>query len=141
MEASNKTAVTIEANVNAPVDKVWKYWSEPEHITQWAFASDEWHCPRAENDLRAGGKINSRMEAKDGSMGFDFEGTYDEVREHEYLEYTLGDGRKVQVSFEPQGDSTKVTESFEAENQNDIEMQRGGWQAMLDNYKKHAESI
>ncbi|SHE37650.1 SRPBCC family protein [Flavisolibacter ginsengisoli] len=140
METANKTRITVETTVNAPIQKVWDYWIKPEHITKWNAASDDWHTPWAENDLRVGGKFRARMEAKDGSFGFDFEGTYDDVQENKYLEYTIADGRKVQVDFSSQGNSTKVTETFEAENTNSIEMQRGGWQAIMDNFKKYAES-
>ena len=140
METQEKTVVTIETTVNAPVEKVWEYWTKPEHITKWNHASDDWHSPRAENDLRTGGKFSARMEAKDGSMGFDFAGVYDEVRNNEYIEYTMGDDRKVKVTFTPQGNATKVVESFEAENTHSIEMQRGGWQAILDNFKKYTEA-
>jgi uncharacterized protein YndB with AHSA1/START domain len=140
MEATNKTAVTIEATVNAPVDKVWKYWSEPEHITQWAFASDEWHAPRAENDLRTGGKFTTRMEAKDGSFGFDFGGEYTQVVKNELIEYIMGDGRQVKVVFTPQGNETRIVSTFDAEDTNPVEMQRDGWQAILDNFKKHVEA-
>lgn len=140
METANKTVVTVEATVNAPVEKVWKYWSAPEHITKWNHAIDTWHSPYAENDLRTGGKFRARMEAKDGSMGFDFEGVYDEVKANEIIRYTMSDGRRVSVHFTPDGDQTKVVESFEAEDQNSIEMQRGGWQAILDNFKKYTEA-
>jgi uncharacterized protein YndB with AHSA1/START domain len=140
MLTREKTIITVENTINAPVQKVWEYWSKPEHITQWNNASDDWHTPRAENDLRAGGSFVSRMEARDGSFGFDFGGVYDAVKPNEYIEYTLGDGRKVKIHFSAQGDSTKVTESFEAESTNSIEMQRTGWQAILDNFKKHTEA-
>jgi len=139
MEAMNKTLITIETVVNAGVDKVWECWNKPEHITQWCNASDEWHTVRAENDLRVGGKFNSRMEAKDGSMGFDFWGIYDVVKPNEKIEYTMGDGRKCEITFTANGNSTKVVESFEAEEENSVEMQKGGWQAILDNFKKYAE--
>ncbi len=139
METLSKTLITVHSSINAPVEKVWKYWSSPEHITQWCNASDDWHTPHAENDLRVGGKFMSRMEAKDGSMGFDFGGTYDAVRENEYVEYTMGDGRKVKVNFISKGNTTEVEESFEAETTNPIEMQRTGWQNILDNFKKHVE--
>jgi uncharacterized protein YndB with AHSA1/START domain len=139
METLSKTLITINSSIDAPVEKVWKYWSSPEHITQWCNASDDWHTPRAENDLRVGGKFKSRMEAKDGSMGFDFGGTYDAVRENEYMEYTLDDGRKVKVNFISNGNRTDIEESFEAESTNPIEMQRTGWQNILDNFKKHVE--
>lgn len=126
--------------MSAPVEKVWKFWSQPEHITQWNNASDDWHTPSATNDLKAGGKFSYRMEAKDGSFGFDFGGEYNEVKAHERIVYTLGDGRKVNVTFSPEGNATKVTETFEAEQTNSPEMQKGGWQAILDNFKKYVES-
>lgn len=141
METPTKTVITVEATINAPVKKVWKIWNEPEHITQWCFASDDWCAPRAENDLREGGKLKTRMEAKDGSMGFDFEGTYTNVKQNELIEYALEDGRKVKIVFSGTGNETKVSESFDAENTHPVEMQRGGWQAILDNFKKHAESV
>lgn len=140
METMNKTVITVENTINAPVEKVWNYWTKPEHITQWCNASDEWHTPRAENDLKVGGKFNSRMEARDGSMGFDFWGIYDAVKNNEYIEYTMGDGRKCKITFTANGNSTKVVESFEAEEENSIEMQKGGWQAILDSFKKYAET-
>ncbi len=139
METQNKTVVTVENTINAPISKVWEYWSKPEHITKWSFASDDWHTPRATNDLRKGGSFSSRMEAKDGSMGFDFGGVYDEVRNNEYMEYTMGDGRNVKVIFAADGNTTKVTESFEAESLHPIEMQQMGWQAILNNFKKYTE--
>jgi len=140
METTKKTAITIESTVKAPVEKVWKLWADPEHITKWATASDDWHTPTAQNDLRVGGKFSSRMEAKDGSMGFDFGGVYDEVKANELIEYTLGDGRKVVVHFTGKGDTTKIVQTFEAEETNPIEMQRGGWQAILNNFTKYAEA-
>jgi uncharacterized protein YndB with AHSA1/START domain len=106
----------------------------------WNFASEDWHSPRAENDLRAGGSFSSRMEAKDGSFGFDFGGVYDAVRENEYIEYTMGDGRNVKVEFTPQGNSTRVVERFEAERTHSEDMQKSGWQAILDNFRKYVES-
>ena len=108
METAEKTKITVETTVKAPVEKVWDYWTKPEHITQWNHASDDWHSPRAENDLRAGGKFSARMEAKDGSMGFDFGGVYDEVKEYEHIAYTLGDDRKVVVDFSGSGNETRV---------------------------------
>jgi len=135
-----KQSITIKSNINAPVEKVWKMWNTPSDIMQWNAASDDWHTPRAESDLRAGGTFSARMEAKDGSFGFDFGGTYDEVIPNSKLAYTLGDGRKVDVTFEGNGQQTKVIETFEAESENSIEMQRDGWQAILDNFKKYAES-
>lgn len=140
METKEKTVITVENIVNAPVSKVWECWTKPEHITKWNFASDDWHSPWAKNDLRPGGSFSSRMEAKDGSFGFDFGGVYDVVKNYENIEYTMGDGRKVKINFEAQGNHTKVEESFEAESENPVEMQRGGWQAILDNFKKYTES-
>ena len=139
MATTTATKITVETTVNAPVEKVWNIWSAPEHITRWNSPSEDWHTPRAENDLRPGGKFLARMEAKDGSFGFDFGGVYDTVKEHELIEYTIGDGRKVSVKFEGKGNETRVTETFEAESINPIEMQRGGWQAILDSFKKHTE--
>ncbi|REA63456.1 polyketide cyclase [Dyadobacter luteus] len=140
MADAEKTVITVETIVNAPVEKVWEYWTSPEHIVQWNSASDDWHTPRAENDPRTGGKFSSRMEARDGSFGFDFEGVYDEVQPLSLISYSLGDGRQVRIIFETQGEQTKVIESFDAENQNPIDMQRAGWQAILDNFKKHTEA-
>src|SRR5690349_18512414 len=102
METKSPTLITIESIVNAPGEKVWEYYNTPEHITKWNHANDDWHSPKAENDLRPGGKFSYRMEAKDGSMGFDFGGVFDDVRPGEYLEYTIGDGRKVKTDFIPQ---------------------------------------
>jgi uncharacterized protein YndB with AHSA1/START domain len=139
MEKSNST-VTIETVISAPIEKVWKYWTEPEHITKWNAASEDWHTTRAENDLRVGGSFVSRMEAKDGSFGFDFGGTYEEVKLYSLIAYSIGDGRKVSISFETLENGTKVVETFEVEDQNSIEMQQKGWQAILDNFKKYVEA-
>lgn len=140
MEVQNKSAIKVEADVKAPVEKVWDYWNKPEHITQWNQPSAAWHCPRAENDLRADGKFTSRMEAKDGSAGFDFSGIYDEVKKHKHIAYTLEDGRKVSVEFKGDGNKTEIKETFDPENENPRDMQRDGWQAILDNFKRYAES-
>jgi len=140
METLEKIILTVESAINTPVEKIWEYWTKPAHITKWSNASDDWHTTRAENDLRVGGSFLSRMEAKDGSFGFDFGGVYDAVRTNEYIEYTLGDGRKVKITFTAEGNTTKVSESFEAENTNSVEMQQGGWQAILDNFKKYTEA-
>ncbi len=139
MATQNKKTISVTTVVNAPVAKVWDYWTLPQHITQWNNASEDWHTPHAQNDLRKGGKFESRMEAKDGSMGFDFGGVYDEVREHEFIEYTLEDDRKVKIIFTAEGNATKIEENFEAEDENSIELQQGGWQAILDNFKKYTE--
>ena len=129
--------IRVEAIIAAGKQKVWDYWTMPDHITKWNFASDDWQCPRAENDLKQGGKYAARMEAKDGSFGFDFEAVYDEVVDHERLAYTMGDGRKATTTFLEQNGATRVSTTFDAENQNDAEMQRAGWQAILDNFKKY----
>lgn len=131
--------VTIEATVTAPVSKVWENWTEPEHITQWNFASDDWQCPWAKNDLRVGGKYSARMEAKDGSFGFEFEAIYDEVITHKKIAYTMLDGRKAITNFEEVNGKTKVTTTFDAEAQNPVDFQKQGWQAILDNFKKYTE--
>jgi uncharacterized protein YndB with AHSA1/START domain len=140
MTTKENTAITVEATVNAPVKKVWEFWGGPQHITKWCNASDDWHAPHAENDLRTGGKFSTRMEAKDGSFGFDFGGIYDTVKPHELIEYTMGDNRKVKIRFSKDGNATKVTETFDAESENPIEMQRSGWQAILNNFKTYAEN-
>jgi uncharacterized protein YndB with AHSA1/START domain len=140
METQSKTIITVENTINAPVEKVWEYWTKPEHIIKWNDASDDWHTPRAENDLRVGGSFVYRMEAKDGSFGFDFGGIYDAVTPGKYIEYTIDDERKVKITFSGNENKTKVSESFEAETANSIELQRGGWQSILDNFKKYTEA-
>ncbi len=139
MAKSTFTPITVETVVNAPLEKVWKFWSTPEHIMKWNNASADWHTTKAKNDLRTGGKFMSRMEAKDGSTGFDFEGIYDQVKKNELIAYSLADGRKVKISFVKLDHATKVVEIFDAENENPIEMQRGGWQSIMDNFKKYVE--
>lgn len=134
---SQAAPITVETTVNAPIGKIWEYWTKPEHITKWVFASDDWHAPKATNDLRVGGRFNTRMESKDGKEGFDFEGTYTAVEPLQRIEYTLDDGRKVVITFVKEGDGCKVVETFDAEATNSAEMQRGGWQAILDNFKKY----
>jgi Uncharacterized conserved protein len=140
METKERTIITVESTVDAPMEKVWEYWTKPEHIRQWNHASDDWHTPWVKADFREGGQFVARMEAKDGSMGFDFGGVYDILRPNQYIEYTIGDGRKVKVDFTEVNKSIKVTESFEAEDMNSLELQRTGWQAILDNFKKYTES-
>ena len=140
MDTANTTAITVQTKVNAPIEKVWKFWTEPGHIIKWNNASDDWHTPRAENDLRVGGKFLARMEAKDGSFGFDFGGDYTNVVDNQTIEYVLGDGRKVKIDFSSEGNATKVVETFDAENTHPVEVQRGGWQAILDNFKKYTET-
>lgn len=139
MSTTEKTSITVEATINAPIEKVWAYWTNPAHIIHWNNASEDWFTPSAENDPRTGGKFRSRMEARDGSAGFDFEGTYDEVIPNESISYTLDDERKVTIRFKDNGNSTTVTETFDAEGTHSIEMQKDGWQAIMDNFKKYVE--
>jgi uncharacterized protein YndB with AHSA1/START domain len=140
MDTKTKTKITVENTVNVPVEKVWHLWTTPAHITKWANASDDWHTSHAENDLKEGGRFLSRMEARDGSYGFDFGGVYDEVKTNKLIAYTLGDGRKVRIIFSGSENETQVVETFEAESENPVELQRSGWQAILNNFKKYAES-
>jgi uncharacterized protein YndB with AHSA1/START domain len=140
METANKIAVTVETIIKAPVEKVWNYWTEPKHITHWCNASDDWHAPYAENDLHVDGKFKTTMAAKDGSVSFDFEGVYTNVQQYKVIEYIILDGRKVKITFSSQGNETKVVETFETENVNPVEMQRGGWQSILDNFRKYVEA-
>ena len=131
--------VTVKVDVNAPVTKVWQFWTEPEHIVHWNNASDDWHTPKTENDLRVGGSFTSLMAAKDGSVSFDFSGTYTDVEEHKKIAYELGDGRKVDITFADYGGRTEVEETFDAEQTHPAEMQQQGWQAILNNFKKYTE--
>lgn len=133
--------ITVQAVINAPVIKVWECWTGPEHIIHWNSASNDWHTTKAENDLRVGGKFMSRMEARDGSVGFDFGGEYTKVEKFKWIESTLGDGRKLRVHFESVGNGTRVTESFEAEQENSVELQQTGWQSILNNFRKYAEAF
>jgi len=133
--------VKIDITILAPVEKVWDYFNDPKHITKWNFAHESWFCPSSENDLKPGGKFNNRMEAKDGSFGFDFIGIYDEVIPNERIKYHIEDGREVEVIFEKiDGNTTKVTETFDPEKQNSAEMQREGWYAILNNFHKYVEN-
>ncbi len=132
--------ITVRATVEAPLEKVWAYWNEPEHIVQWAFASDDWEAPEAENDLRVGGTFRTVMTAKDKSAGFDFTGTYTDVVKHALIEYDMDDGRHVRVTFAETPEGVVITETFDPENENSKEVQRAGWQAILDTFKKHVET-
>jgi uncharacterized protein YndB with AHSA1/START domain len=134
------TPITVQNTVNASVEKVWNYWTEPQHITQWCQASDDWHAPYADNDLREGGNFKTTMAAKDGSFSFDFGGVYDKVDHHKAISYTMSDGRRVQISFQEEGNTTQVIETFDPEGTNSMEMQKTGWQAILDNFKKYTET-
>jgi uncharacterized protein YndB with AHSA1/START domain len=131
--------ITVSVLVNAPVSAAWRAFTTPASIVRWNFASDDWCCPAARNDLRQGGTFSYRMESKDGKAGFDFYGTYTKVLAEDRIEYALGDGRTVTVGFLDRGGKTEVVETFDAETENSLELQRHGWQAILDNFKKHAE--
>lgn len=139
-ENTSRKTLTVQTTVAAPVEKVWGLWTSPEHITQWNFATEGWHCPTATNHLRIGGTFNYRMEAKDGSMGFDFTGTYLDLNEPAYIHYELDDKRAAQVRFTAVDEGTFVMQNFEVETSNDPEMQRQGWQAILDNFRRYVES-
>ena len=136
----NKEKITINILINTSVEKVWEFWTKPEHITKWNYASEDWHTTKAENDLKVGGKFLSRMEAKDDSFGFDFEGIYDEVLTYKKISYTLLDDRKVTISFSQTENGIEIKEVFEAENENSIELQKNGWQAILNNFKTYVEN-
>ncbi|MCC9063211.1 MULTISPECIES: SRPBCC family protein [Flavobacterium] len=131
--------ITVQNTINASIDKVWEFWTQPEHIKNWSFASAEWHTPYAENDLRVGGKFKSTMAAKDGSMSFDFGGEYTLVEKNKAIEYVMEDGRKVEITFTETPDGVEIIESFDPETQNSDEMQQGGWNAILDNFKSYVE--
>lgn len=133
------TPITVETTVSAPVAAVWACWTTPACIMQWNSASPDWHTPHATNDLREGGSFTARMEAKDGSVGFDFGGTYSTVVTHKHIAYAMSDGRKVTIDFSEQGGKTTVTETFDPESENPAEMQRAGWQSIMDSFRKHAE--
>lgn len=132
--------ITVEATINAPVAKVWQAWNTPYDIVKWNTADPSWHCPSSENDLRANGTFKNRMEAKDGSFGFDFEGTYSKVEPNSEIAYTMPDGRKVDTLFTENGGKTTLTTTFDPETQNDPEFQKQGWQAILDNFVRYVES-
>jgi len=132
--------ITIETVVHTDLEKTWKAWNTPADIMQWNAASDDWHTPKSTVDLRTGGKFSARMEARDGSMGFDFEGTYTNVIDKKLIEYSMDDGRTVSVRFEAINGSVKVTETFDADNTHSAEMQRQGWQSILNNFKRHVEA-
>lgn len=132
--------ITVQTTVKNTIDKVWEFWNKPEHITKWAFASPEWHAPRAEIDLKEGGKFSTTMAAKDGSMSFEFGGEYTLVKQNEVINYTMGDGRKAEIIFKEIPEGVEIIESFDPESQNPLEMQQAGWQAILDNFKNYVEN-
>lgn len=133
-------AITVQVSVTAGIERVWACWTLPEHIVQWNFASDDWHCPKSTNELKPGGRFCATMASRDGAMSFDFEGIYQEVTPPRRLTYVLGDGRKVSVTFEEKSGVTTVTETFDPEGTNPLEMQQAGWQAILNNFRKHVEN-
>ncbi len=136
----HKTKITVEAIANAPVAKVWKAWNTPTDIVKWNTPDPSWHTPSSENDLRVGGKFKNRMEAKDGSFGFDFEGTYDKVELHQEITYTMGDGRQATTFFKDQDGKTAIQTTFDAETENEPEFQKQGWQSILNNFVNYVES-
>lgn len=133
--------ITVSAIINAPIQKVWNIWTNPDHICNWNAASDDWHTPHATNDLRVGGTYNYRMEAKDGSMGFNLIGTYTSIIQFQRIEHIFEDERKITVLFESEGNSTRITESFDAETLNPVELQQQGWQAILNSFARYVESL
>lgn len=135
-----KDPIEISAVIEAPIENVWQFWNKPIHVVNWSFASPEWCCPTAESDLRTGGRFTSRMEAKDGSMGFDFGGTYTSVIPNEFIAYSMDDNRKVEISFKTKNGQTLIVQKFEPETSNPREFQQAGWQAILNNFKNYAEA-
>ena len=140
METKERELISVQAVINAPVEKVWESWTNPEDIKKWNHASEDWYTPEASNDLRPGGKFNYRMESRDGKSGFDFWGIYNNIIEYKIISYGLGDGRKATVTFSALGNKTSVVETFEAEKSNSAERQRTGWQAILNNFKTYTET-
>lgn len=136
----NSSKITVEVSIHAKLDKVWDYWTNPKHIVNWYNASEDWHAPYADNDLKENGKFKTTMAAKDGSFSFDFEGIYTHIETHQKIEYVLGDQRKVAVLFETNNHEVKVTEIFDPEEINPIDMQKAGWLAILTNFKKYVEA-
>jgi uncharacterized protein YndB with AHSA1/START domain len=141
MQRTANATIKVTTTINAPVEKVWEHWTSPEHITKWNNASPDWCTPQAQNDLRIDGRFKYRMESRDGSMGFDFEGVYTDVKPLEYIAYTIDDGREVTIHFNQTGNETAVEEYFEAEYTHPLEMQQMGWQAILDHFKSYTESF
>ncbi|EAZ82306.1 SRPBCC family protein [Algoriphagus machipongonensis] len=141
MTTSEKTKITVQVVVDKTLEKVWESWIKPKHIVNWYFASPDWHCPKSENDLQPGGNFVFRMEAKDGSFGFDFGGVYQEVKKQELITYIMDDGRAARIEFSELPDGILIKETFEAESTNSVEIQRGGWQAIVDNFKSYTESL
>lgn len=140
METNPTTKITVQTLVNAGIEKVWECWTNPEHVMQWNNASADWHTPKASNDLRVGGQFSYTMASRDGAMSFDFGGVYTAVEQHRLIEYALGDSRQVSVKFSEEENGVSVIETFDPEKINSLELQQAGWQAILDNFKKHCES-
>jgi uncharacterized protein YndB with AHSA1/START domain len=134
-----RTSITVKTVINASVQMVWFRWTNPDDILHWNNASEDWHTTKAVNELHIGGKFSYRMEARDGSIGFDFDGVYDKVLLHKEIAYTLGDDRKVKIVFNSLGNQTEVVQTFEAEDTNPVELQQTGWQAIMDNFKRYVE--
>lgn len=139
-KTKTRQKVTVSAAIHAPVEKVWVYWTAPQHIVHWNFASQDWHTPHASNDLREGGKFSYRMEAKDGSMGFDFTGTYTKVLLNKQIQFILDDEREVRINLKQENELTLLTETFEAEDMNSITLQQAGWQSILNHFREYVES-
>ncbi len=131
--------ITVESIIEAPIDMVWDFWTKPEHVMHWNFASSDWHCPRANSDFNIGGEFHYIMAAKDGSVEFDFCGTYTKIIDKTFIEIFLEDGRELNIQFESEGNVTKIIETFEPEEVNSIELQKQGWQAILNNFKLYVE--
>jgi len=136
----NTTHITVDTLVTAPLNRVWLSWTKPEEIQRWNFATDDWRCPTVESDLKIGGHYKARMEAKDGSFGFDFAAVFEEIEPHQSITMVMDDGRRTHTTFVEMGNGTQVTTTFDAEMSNPIEMQRDGWQAILNNFKRHVET-
>lgn len=141
METSKKALITVHTTIHLPIHLAWKIWTTPSDIMHWNKASDEWHTPLAENDLRVGGKFCYQMAAKDGSMAFDFDGVYSTVNRLKLIEYKLSDDRVVRVNFTAMGNDTYIVEEFEAEEVNSLDIQKIGWQAILNSFKNYCESM
>jgi uncharacterized protein YndB with AHSA1/START domain len=135
------TIITVQTSINKSISQVWDCYTKPEHIVKWNFASDDWHCPAATNDFRVGGKFSYTMAARDESFSFDFSGTFVQIADKKHIEILLDDNRKVWLNFSESGNETTVVEKFEAETENTVELQQTGWQMILNNFKKHAESL
>jgi uncharacterized protein YndB with AHSA1/START domain len=133
--------ITVQVIVSGSIERVWELWTSATHVIKWNNASDDWHTPYAENDLKVGGKFKYVMASKDGTMSFDFEGVYTNIKEHSLIAYEMADGRKVEIVFEKEAKGVKVIESFDPETENSDEMQKNGWQAILDNFKKYVEMM